>query len=48
MIREQPMALLAGGLTNHAELDHVLQNLRHSGRRESCSAVAGIVMIGLR
>ena len=34
MIREEPMALLAGRLANHAELDHVLQGLRHSGRRE--------------
>src|SRR6266852_4553881 len=34
VIREEPMALLAGRLANHAELDHVLQGLRHSGRRE--------------
>jgi len=49
MIREEAMALFASCLPNHAELHHVLQSLRHSGRREeSCSAVAGIVMIGLR
>ena len=34
VICEEPMALLAGRLTNHAELDHVLQSLRHGGRRE--------------
>ena len=34
MIREETMALFAGRLTNHAELHHVLQSLRHSGRRE--------------
>src|ERR1035438_1497956 len=34
VIREEPMALLAGRLTNHAEVHQVLQSLRHSGRRE--------------
>ena len=34
MIRKEPMALFAGRLTNHAEPHHVLQSLRHSGRRE--------------
>jgi len=34
MIREEAMALFAGGLTNYAELHHVLQCLRHGGRRE--------------
>ena len=34
MIREEPMPPLAGRLTNHTELHHVLQSLRHSGRRE--------------
>ena len=46
IIRKQPMSLLAGRLTNDAKFHHVLQSLRHSGRRERCSAVAGIVMIG--
>lgn len=34
VIREEAMALFAGRLANHAELHHVLQSLRHSGRRE--------------
>lgn len=34
MIRKEPMPLFAGRLANHAELDHVLQRLRHSGGRE--------------
>jgi hypothetical protein len=34
MIYEEAMALFAGRLTNHAELHHVLQSLRHSGRGE--------------
>ena len=34
MIRKEAMALFAGSLPNHAELHHVLQSLRHSGRRE--------------
>src|ERR1700676_20168 len=34
MICEEPMALFAGSLPNHAELHHVLQSLRHSGRGE--------------
>jgi len=32
VICEEPMALPAGRLTNRAELYHVLQSLRHSGR----------------
>ena len=34
MIRKEPMALFAGRLTDHAELCHVLQSLRHSWSRE--------------
>jgi hypothetical protein len=34
VICEEAMALFAGCLTNHAELHHVLQSLRHSGRRK--------------
>jgi hypothetical protein len=34
MICEKAMALFAGGLADHAQLDHVLQRLRHSGSRE--------------
>ena len=34
MICEETMALFAGRLTNDAEFHHVLQSLRHSGRRE--------------
>jgi hypothetical protein len=34
MIPEEVMALFASRLTNYAELHHVLQSLRHSGRRE--------------
>src|SRR5579864_6432755 len=34
VIREEPMPLFPGRLLNHAELHHVLQSLRHSGRRE--------------
>ena len=34
MIRKEAMALFAGSLPNHAELHHVLQSLRHGGRRE--------------
>ena len=34
VIREEAMALLARGLAYHAELHHVLQSLRHSGRGE--------------
>src|SRR5208282_5752760 len=34
MVCEKAMALFAGGLADHAELDHVLQSLRHSGSRE--------------
>ena len=43
VIRKEPMSLLAGRLANHAELDHVLGGLCHSGRRESCSAVTGAI-----
>ena len=34
VICEEAMALFAGSLLNHAELHHVLQSLRHGGRRE--------------
>ena len=34
MIRKEAMALFAGSLPDHAEVHHVLQSLRHSGRRE--------------
>jgi hypothetical protein len=34
MIRKEPMALFAGRLTDHTELYHVLQSLRHSWSRE--------------
>jgi hypothetical protein len=34
VIREEAMALPAGGFANHAEPHHVLQSLRHSRRRE--------------
>src|SRR5271165_4145502 len=34
VIREEPMSLFAGRLTDHPEIYHVLQSLRHSWRRE--------------
>ena len=34
VIREEAMALFSGRIANYAELDHVLQSLCHSGRRE--------------
>jgi hypothetical protein len=40
VIREEPMALFAGSLTNHAEVYHVWQGLATAGAEtESCSAV---------
>ena len=34
LIREESMALFAGRLSNHAELYHALQGLRHGWRRK--------------